>query len=59
MVLIMVGERWRSSDALSSGSVDAPKVSVPLTSTERFPCGYMVGGDLGERLLAQRFPGFC
>jgi hypothetical protein len=29
------------------------------TSRERFPSTSTVGGDLGERLLAQRFPGFC
>ena len=35
------------------------KRAFPWTSTERFPCESTVGGDLGERLLAQRFPGFA
>jgi hypothetical protein len=30
-----------------------------LTSSERFPSGSTVGGDLRERLLAQRFPVFA
>jgi hypothetical protein len=29
------------------------------TSRERFPSASTVGADLGERLLAQRFPVFC
>jgi hypothetical protein len=35
------------------------KGAFPLTSTERFPSASTVGGDLGERLVAQRFPPFC
>jgi hypothetical protein len=35
------------------------KRAFPLTSRERFPSASTVGGDLGERLLAQRFPVFC
>ena len=33
--------------------------AFPWTPGERFPSASTVGGDLGERLLAQRFPGFC
>jgi hypothetical protein len=35
------------------------KRAFPWTSRERFPSGSTVAGDLGERLLAQRFPPFC
>jgi hypothetical protein len=35
------------------------KRAFPLTSGARFPLASTVGGDLGERLLAQRFPPFC
>jgi hypothetical protein len=31
--------------------------AFPWTSSERFPFGSTVGGDLGERRVAQRFPG--
>src|SRR5215207_3448468 len=35
------------------------KRAFPCTSTERFPSGSTVGGDLGERRGAQRFPVFA
>jgi hypothetical protein len=35
------------------------KIAFNWTSGERFPCASTVGGDLGERLLAQRFPVFA
>ena len=35
------------------------KRAFPWTPTERFPSASTVSGDLGERLLAQRFPVVC
>src|SRR5215211_8421877 len=56
----MTGERWRRSDACSSGRVQsAERERFPGTSRERFPTASTVGGDLGERRLAQRFPVFA
>jgi len=34
-----------------------PKESAQLDGKSVFPLGSTVGGDLGERRLAQRFPG--
>ena len=51
--------RQMGGDAWSSGSVGCRKRAFPLTSRERFPSGSTVGGDLGERHIAQRFPVFC
>jgi hypothetical protein len=36
-----------------------PKRAFNWTSREHFPFASTVGGDLGKRLLAQRFPGFA
>jgi hypothetical protein len=56
--------QWPTS--AGGGAVDAVapewrwrKRAFPWTSSERFPSPSTVGGDLGERLLAQRFPVFC
>jgi hypothetical protein len=40
-------------------SVECRKRAFPWTSTERFPLASTIGRDLGERRVAQRFPGFC
>ena len=53
----MADERWRWSDLCSSGGEECRKRAFPWTSRDRFPSASTVGGDLGERLLAQRFPG--
>jgi hypothetical protein len=42
-----------------SGQPQVAKRAFPWTSGERFPFASTVGGDLGERLLAQRFPVLC
>jgi hypothetical protein len=46
---------WRLATPLL-GSL-AYRSAFNWTSRERFPFASTVGGDLGERLLAQRFPG--
>ena len=57
----MPDERWRRSDACVQlrQSPERRKRAFNWTSRERFPWASTVGGDLGERLLAQRFPVFA
>ena len=47
---------WLVPQQLGGG---VPKRAFPLTSRERFPCACTVGGDLGKRVRAQRFPVFA
>ena len=41
------------------GLQELGKKAFSWTPTERFPSASTVGADLGERLLAQRFPPFA
>jgi hypothetical protein len=43
----------------AAGESTRRKRAFPWTPTERFPSASTVGGDLGERRRAQRFPGFA
>ena len=43
----------------AAAALGVAKRAFPWTPRERFPSGSTVGADLGERLLAQRFPTVC
>jgi hypothetical protein len=47
------------SDERSGGERGWIKRAFNWTRRERFPSASTVGGDLGERPVAQRFPVFC
>jgi hypothetical protein len=54
---VNAGSRSDAWSTWSNGRVEWPKESVSLDVKRAFPYGIYVGGDLGEWLLAQRFPG--